>query len=234
VLHGRRCAARRRRRLGRYGSHLAKPRAPEESGRDGESVTGQNTVGDRPEGHPPWPAVEGLAGARGSSPRGHHLTRERDGEKEGSEAKLTERTNRVEPVRGRRPTRWGGRCSGGSSLRDSGCSSEWEQGKTGEGKGVDGVGLPFEGRARARRSSHVRRSWARLGSGGCGFVRTNRLEVGEGADRWAQRVSGSRGKWARQRQLASDWAGPAREGGEKTERAEGVGPTGRNGGREGT
>jgi hypothetical protein len=34
---------------------------------------------------------ERLAGARGNSPRAHHSTREVDGEKEGSGAKLTER-----------------------------------------------------------------------------------------------------------------------------------------------
>jgi hypothetical protein len=34
---------------------------------------------------------ERLTGARGNGPRGHHPTREVDGEKEGSGAKLTER-----------------------------------------------------------------------------------------------------------------------------------------------
>jgi hypothetical protein len=143
VLHGRRCAARRRRRLVCYSFHLANQRTPEESGGDGESVTGQNTAGDRPEGHPPWPAVEGLTGARGSGPRGHHPTRERDRGKEGSEAKLTERTNGVEPARGRRPTRWGGRCSGGSSLRDTVAQMRGIGAGTQQGGGGEGVAAPF-------------------------------------------------------------------------------------------
>jgi hypothetical protein len=101
-----------------------------------------------------------LVGARGHSPRGHHPTREMDGEKEGSGAKLTEWQNEDEGDSESMAMRRSGRrlrrpCFGCDHVNPRERKLEWGK------KDGGGIALPFKGQARGERRSHVLRLWAR-------------------------------------------------------------------------
>jgi hypothetical protein len=60
----------------RYNALFSKREAPESRGGDGDRVHAVCAVGEGTMRHSPWPAAEGLAGARGHGSRGHQ-TRKR-------------------------------------------------------------------------------------------------------------------------------------------------------------
>jgi hypothetical protein len=79
---------------------------------------------------------------------------------------------------------WADDASVGRHCSFLGCSSECERGETGEGKGVDGVTLPFEGRARGMETLPCTEI---VGACSCGFVQSRGgWRLGKGADKWAR------------------------------------------------
>jgi hypothetical protein len=115
--------ARRRCSPGRYRASFSKIKAPEQRGEDGKPIPGQNAGGGRPEGHPPWPAIEKLVGVHGTGAMVHGSTNREHREREGSERVLTAGKNGAETARRRLSARRGGQrsleTSGGGSLGHS-------------------------------------------------------------------------------------------------------------------